>query len=194
MYDGFGNAVTGVGNGKYPGSIVSYKVPDGENGVRGIAVDTELGLMFVNVEYDNVCYVYDISALQSGTQGASPVLVYQLEYKGASTFIDVDLDTGAKIAVLGDSHHDALVAFDYGKTSARQKWVASDVDKLNHPAGIQVDAQAGIVYVVSQNENAVLSFHKGSGAYVGVVCDFSAYGVLGENLYALPEGQQCANK
>jgi hypothetical protein len=191
VYDEYGNPMVSIDNGEYPGAYLTFTPPkSSDNSVRGLAIDNEFQLLFVTVEWTNAFLVYDLSGLDSG---ARPSNAFNLTYKNdSSTFVGIELDLVNKIAYVGDTDSNRVVAFSYTRTSATREWVAES-DELSHPAGIALDAKEEKLYVASQNAGKVLSFDPKNGAFLAVEVDLNPYDVTIENLYATPPGTYCSN-
>ena len=136
----------------------------------GIALDSDLGLIFVAAEILGNILVFDMNnrfenifniTFPAKKKGLAPISVVN----GAPYFPNT-------LFVTEKNHNDGLYAVQYSQSDYSILWQAEAAPLLHHATGVAVSADS--LYVISRNKQRILRYSPYTGHYLGQVVHFSS--------------------
>merc|ERR1712098_503188 len=153
-------------------------------GFRGLAVDSNLDLIFVASPDSTNVLVFDIGKGFENTFNISLPLKHNKP-------ISVILDEEENVLFVSDRENHKIFAFDYWSNGTALKWTSQQNSWLKRPTGLAL--QGGELFVIAQKINKILVFSSENGRYLSELASWKKYEMeQGEQLLFIKKGQQCA--
>ena len=116
-------------------------------GLRGVAIDSELDLIFVASPDTNQVLVF-VADIEREFENVYNVTLDDNDSEPISVLLDVDRN----VLYISDRINNKVFAYDYHQTGVSLKWVTKFNEWLQHPTGLAIDGQHHL-FVISQAMN-----------------------------------------
>ena len=156
-------------------------------GLRGVAVDNDMDLIFIASPDTNNVLIFDIENEFNNTYNIT--LSNEDETEPISVLIDEN------VLYVTDRLNSKIYAFHYSKNSYYLKWISTDYVWMQQPTGLALNGNS--LFVISQTFDKILVYNIKNGLYKGEFANWrtSLTGIdQGEQLLFVNSHSDCAVK